>query len=189
MDEEAKKRILMNDEVKTEVLFAAHRGFGEQMGGAVASTNLQGWWYSGPLVKEEKREAYAKEMGDSATWGLKFAKLDSFSDEFICKLPLEKALEHIINLIPEMPGGGYNKHKGGQVLETANDSREGALAAVVGSGWSNMNFAVVTMLFSAVDANSTKISITATAKESKIPFCNQKTAKKAAARIISSFAG
>ena len=188
MDEEAKKRILMNDEVKTEVLFAAHIGFGEQMGGAVASTNLQGW-YSGPLVKEEKRDAYAKEMGDSATWGLKFAKLDSFSEEFVCKMPLEKALEHIINLIPEMPGGGYNKHKGGQVLETASGSGEGALAAVVGSGWSNMNFAVVTMLFSVVDANSTKISITTAAKESKVPFCNQKTAKKAVARIISSFAG
>ena len=188
MDEQTKRRILMDDETKKEVLLYAHRSYGREMGYAGGSSVPQGWYSDGrPIVREDKLESYAKGMGDDAVWGLrKFAKMANYSETSICKSPIDKTFEHALAFIQNMPGGGYNRQNG-QVLESAIGSNEAALAAVVGSGASNMNFVVITILLTAIDANNTKIQFNACAKESKIPFLNQKSSQRAVNRIIAGF--
>ena len=188
MDEQTKRLILMDDETKKEVLLSAHRKYGEEAGYAVGSSVPQGWYSDGrPIVREDKLDSYAKGMGDDVVRVLgKFAKVANYSETSICKAPIDKALEHALAFIQKMPGGGYNRENG-RVIESAIGSNEAALAAVAGSGWSNMNFVVITMLFTAIDANNTKIQFTACAKESKIPFFNQKSSQKAVKRIIAGF--
>ena len=189
MDEQTKKRILMDDKIRREVLLAEHRRYGEQVGMIFGATEVKGsWWYSGSMVKKEKRESYSKGMGDDAVWGAKKAKMSGYSESFTCKIPIDKAFERTLDSIPKMPGGGVGgKSSIGVILESAIGPKEAALAAVVGSGWSDMNFVVINMLFSAIDANNTKIQLTASAKESRIPFFNQKSSQKAAKRIIDTF--
>ena len=184
MDEQTKKRILMDNEIKAGVLLAAFRAYGEQAGMAGGSTELQGW-YAGPVVKEEKLNKFAREMGDSAVSGIRlFTKMVGYSESFDCKVPMDKAFEHTLDIVSKMPSGGYN-HTTARILESAIGSGEAALAAVVGSGMSDMNFAVTTVLFSVIDAGNTKVQLSAYAKESRIPFFNKRTSRKAVRRIIS----
>ena len=100
---------------------------------------------------------------------------------------MNKAFEQAFTIIAIMKNGGYNREGGGKVFDSAIGSNEAALAAVVGSGASNMNFTIVTMLFSAIDSNNTKIHITASAKETWISKRIQKSSQKAVKRMITAF--
>ncbi len=67
-----------------------------------------------------------------------------------------------------------------RMMNVGSDLNNPALSAVIGSGFKNMNPAIVFLAFEAVDAMATNIHISGSAKEGLI---KQKTAQKVVMRI------
>ena len=192
MDEQTQKRILMDEQTRRFIVTESFVEFAGQMGagGGYGIGTTRGWY--GANLKGEELSSFvdktAEDMKAGARSTAKYLEVVDYSDTFVCKAPMDKAFEHTLTFIPKMRGGGLkNVQTGGKILDSAIGSSEAALAALIGSGFSNMNFTLVNMLFSAVDGNTTQIHITASSKESFISKFIQKSPQKAVRNISSMF--
>ncbi len=108
-----------------------------------------------------------------AEWAAKRLKSERYDRSIVYTVDIDTACQDVYEILSGM----------GEIIETSDEPL--GLAAVVGSGFLNMNPTIVTATFEPEDDEATAIHLSAVAKEGLI---KQKSARKAVDRLIDTLA-